>query len=130
MTNLAKTRYNWRVAGALVIYVPLILGIALIFSKWHISAPLNYVLAALPAFPVMAMITFFGIYLAEEKDDFQRTILVTSSLWATGVVLALATFWGFIESYTTVVQVPMYWAFVLWNLVLGVVQPILRRQYR
>lgn len=130
MTNIARNRYNRRVAGALVIYVPLVLGIALIFKHGHISAPLNYVLAALPSFPIMAMIAFFGVYLAEEKDDFQRTILVTASLWATGVVLGLASFWGFIESYTPVVQIPMYWAYVLWSLIFGIVQPLLRRRYR
>ena len=130
MTGVARTRYNRRFAVAMITYVIVILAVTWIFKHGPIPSPLSYGLAALPALPVIAFIACFGLYLAEEKDDFLRSTMMRASLWATGVVLSATTFWGFIENYVQVAQVPMYWIFVAWSLVLGVAQVFIRRQYR
>jgi hypothetical protein len=74
------------------------------------------------------------IYLSEEKDEFVRTVLVKSSLWATGFVLAFATFWGFLQSYAPAinrtVNFPMYCVFIVWWVSFGLAEPLVRRTYK
>jgi hypothetical protein len=76
----------------------------------------------------------FGIYLAEEKDEFIRAVLVQSSLWATCVVLAFTTFWSLLQIYAPaidlVLKVPMYWVFALWCVSFAVAQPLVQRRYK
>ena len=43
-----------------------------------------YLLAVLPAFPIMGALVVTGLYLAEEKDEFQRQLLVESVLGGIG----------------------------------------------
>ena len=83
---------------------------------------------------IFACIAILGIYLSEEKDEFVRTVLVKSSLWATGVVLAFATFWGFLQSYAPAinrtVNFPMCWVFFVWWVSFGLAEPLVRRTYK
>jgi hypothetical protein len=49
--------------------------------------------------PMLAGFVVYAIYLGEEKDDFQRTILIRALLWGTGVVLSVTTLWGTMENF-------------------------------
>jgi hypothetical protein len=93
-----------------------------------------YLLALAPELPIFAILAIFGIYLAEEKDEFIRAVLVQSSLWATCVVLAFTTFWSLLQIYAPaidlVLKVPMYWVFVLWCVSFAVAQPLVQRRYK
>ena len=40
----------------------------------------------LPAIPIIGIIAVVGLYLAEEKDEFQRNLLIQSMLWGLGQV--------------------------------------------
>jgi len=45
------------------------------------------------ASPMIAMILNIGLYLAEEKDEFQKSLFVQSILWGLGVTACVATSW-------------------------------------
>ncbi len=66
----------------------------------HPAGALAVLCAALQSSPIIAFIVVIGLYLAEEKDEFQRSILVQSMLWAIGATLAVATFCGSMEKYS------------------------------
>ena len=66
---------------------------------WHHN-PVGWViysLAALPSFPIVAMIIVVGRYLAEETDEFERDQTVRSILWGTGALLAGSTYLSFLR---------------------------------
>jgi hypothetical protein len=126
----AERRYVRRIAVIMAIYVVAIFSVSWTFSHLHPHGPLTYLLAILPALPILGVIATFGIYLAEEEDEFVRTVMVQSSLWSTGLVLGFATFWGFLQSYTAAFNLPMYWVFILWWAAFGLVQPLVRRRYQ
>jgi len=115
-------------------YVLATAGVSWMFAHRHPQGAAVYLLALLPALPIFACIAILGIYLSEERDEFVRTILVKSSLWATGVVLAFATFWGFLQSYPPVIHrtlnFPMYWVFFVWWIAFGLADPLVRRTYK
>ena len=48
--------------------------------------------------PFVAGFAVFGMYLGEEKDDFQRMLITRAMLWGVGVTLAVTTFWATMEN--------------------------------
>jgi hypothetical protein len=128
--STAIRHYVRRFWPTMLVYVLTILAVTWIFKQYHPHGFLMYLLAVLPALPILGIIAIFGLYISEEQDEFVRTVMMQSSLWATGIVLAFATFWGFLEDYTPVGKLPMYWVFVAWCVVFGLVQPLVRRRYR
>jgi hypothetical protein len=130
MKSEAERRYNRRFWPTIAVYVVTILSVTLIFKHYHPHGIFMYLLAILPASPVLGLIGIFGVYVSEEQDEFLRTVMIQSSLWATGIVLALVTFWGFVEFFTPVERVPMFWVFWAWCMVFGVAHLLVRRRYR
>lgn len=128
--NPAISRYHLRLVSTMVVYVVFLISSTLIFKHMHPVGIIAYALALLPALPIIGVIIIVGIYLAEEKDEFLRNLLIQSMLWGIGVVLTLATAWGFLELFTTVPHLQIYLAFPLFWFVVGMANPILRRRYR
>jgi len=127
--NPAIRRYTYRLLVAMSFYIAFIV-VAVYAFREHITGPLAYLLAALPALPIVAMLAIIGLYLAEEKDEFQRNVLVQSILWAVGATLSFTTIWGFLELFVAVPHFDLYLVFPLfWGLV-GVASPLLKRRYR
>ena len=71
------------------------------FHHYHLhpTGALSYICATLNSLPILGLIVVYGLYLAEEKDEFQRMILVPSVLWSIGATLAVSTFSGSLEKY-------------------------------
>ena len=117
----AKRRYDRRVVATMALYVAALFGAELVIKR-GLAPPLTYAVAVLPALPLLGLIVAMGRYLAEETDEYQRSLMVDASLWATGITLAVATVWGFLEALAAVPHVPLYFAFILWLGSLGVVR--------
>jgi len=83
-----------------------------------------------PVSALVAAIVIMGLYLREETDEFERAVQVESALWATGGMLAIATVWGFLETFRLAPYVPTWAVFPLWALLLGPAQIIARWRYR
>ena len=64
------------------------------FHHLHPTGLIVYFLAVLPALPLVGSLAIVGLYIAEESDEFERSILVQSMLWGFGGTLAISTIWG------------------------------------
>ena len=120
--NPAQRRYGWRFGSAMTLY-----AVALWGAKMAIAAiaPQGVALAALsvlPALPLLAAIAIMGLYLTEEQDEYLRAQTVRGMLLATGMVLAACTVWGFLEEGGVAVHAPVWTAFPLWAICLGLAQ--------
>lgn len=115
-------RYNRRMLGASFAYV-IGLGIALtLFRGQDVGKPVAALLSLLPTLPVFAMIWAMARYVIEETDEYLRARTVNAALIATGLLLAVSTFWGFLTTFDVAPAVPMWAAVPVWCLGLALGQ--------
>jgi hypothetical protein len=90
--------------------------IAAVYGFKHQLIPdgVKYLVAILPALPVIGLFAAMGRYLIEEQDEFVRMLRVREMLWAMGFTLSCATVWGFLDNFELVGHVDGYWIVVLW----------------
>ena len=100
------------------LYVLFLVVSVVAFTHHRPTGLLAYVLAVLPALPILGMMVVFGLYLREEKDELQRAIGVEALVWSTGATLSLTTVWGFLWIY------PIFWVFF------GISMPMINARYR
>ncbi len=112
LRNPAHHAYLVRFGISITAYVVVTLGVSVYFRHGPPPGLLRYVLAALPAIPILGVIHAMGRYLVEEPDEYVRAQAVRAVLRAMGLTLALATSWGFIEAYAGAPKVPMYYVFI------------------
>jgi hypothetical protein len=130
LKNPAGRRYLRRFLITMLAYVLCIVVSVWTFVHNRPTGILAYALAVLPALPVIGMLAVFGFYLAEEKDDFQRTIFVQSMLWATGARLAATTIWGFLENFVQVPHLGSILIFPLYCFFWGISSPLVMARYK
>jgi hypothetical protein len=128
--NAAARRYLRRLLVTLLVYAVFLALSVSVFVHYRPTGPLAWFLAVLPALPNIGLLAIFGLYLAEEKDDFQRFIGVQSMLWGIGGTLTVTTIWGFLENFVhirhldLVLVLPIFWLFF------GISLPILLARYK
>ncbi len=93
-----------------------------IYQKVDFSGSLLWLMGLLPAVPVLGMIWTMARYLREEADEYLRLRTVNAALVATGILLAAATAWGFLEMFRAVPHVPAWAAVPLWAVGLSIGQ--------
>ncbi len=121
MTNsLAWKRYNWRVIWLTAAYAVLLIAANYVFRLDMVAGAPAYLVAALPAIPIIGIFAAIGRYLVEEQDEYVRMLMVRQTLWASGIALSLASVWGFLESFGLVAHAEGYWVMVAWFFGLGV----------
>ena len=128
--SAATRRYLIRFAIAMSAYILLIAADAWCFRIYHPKGLLAYGLAILPAVAIIGQIVIVGLYLAEEKDEFQRNLFIQVLLWGLGGVLAFTSVWGMLESFTHIRHFEPTWTFTVFWLFVGVSTPFLQRKYR
>ena len=120
--NRATSRYLNGIMATSVAYV-LGLGIAMwVFRNLDPSTGVTWLLAMLPIFPILAMIYVMGRYVVEEQDEYLRHRAIMASLVGLGFVLAIGSFWGFLETFELVPHVPGWWAVPIWAVGMGLGQ--------
>ena len=107
----AWKRYNWRVIWLSLGYAILLIGAVYGFK---------YVVAVLPALPIIGIFGAIGRYLVEEQDEYVRMLMVRQMLWASGFALSCATIWGFLESFDLVGHADGYYIVIAWYFGLGI----------
>src|SRR5689334_7295445 len=110
----AWIRYNWRVIWLSLLYGAFLLPAVYGFKHQLIPHSLAYVVAILPALPIVGLFLATGRYLVEEQDEYVRMLRVREMLWAMGFTLSCATIWGFLDNFGLVGHVDAYWIVVLW----------------
>ncbi len=116
-----QRRYTIRLFSLMAMYLAsLIIAERYLDRAEPVTGMLAYILALMPALPVIAIFWAFGRLLVETTDEYQRLLLIRQTLVATALSMATATGWGFLENYDLVPHIPaFYWA-VLWFFGLGV----------
>ena len=120
--NRASARYLTGIMTTSVAYV-LGLGLAMwVFRNLDPSTGVTWLLAMLPILPILAMIYVMGRYIVEEQDEYLRHRAIMASLVGLGFVLAIGSFWGFLETFELVPHVPGWWAVPIWAMGMGLGQ--------
>jgi hypothetical protein len=118
----ATLRYNRRVLVMSFGYL-LALFVALgLTRRMHIEGPLLWALAVLPAIPITGIVVAMGRWLVEETDEYQRMRTARASLIATGLVLVLASLWGFLEMFGLAPHLWLWAVFPVWAIGLAIGQ--------
>jgi hypothetical protein len=128
--NPTERRYvirMWIMAALCVLFS---LVAALVFRHSRPHGILSYLVAVLPALPIMGALIYTGVYLAEEKDEFQRNLLVQSLLGGTGGILAVTTAWGYMEDFARAPHLDLVWVYPLFWLFAGISYGLVRARYR
>jgi hypothetical protein len=78
--------------------------VALTLLRWDTAAMdipmgVRYLLAVSPALPVAAMMVIVGRYVARETDEFIKTLVTQSVLWAVGVTLIAGIVMGALAQF-------------------------------
>ncbi len=128
--NRAQRRYILRLAVAMALYIITTSIAVRTFRHLPHTGALAYLVAILPAIPILAVLFIVVLYLSEEKDEFERAITVQSMLVAIGGTLACTTVWGFLEVFAGVHHLPAYQDFTIFWVFTGVATPLIRRRYR
>jgi hypothetical protein len=128
--SAAMKVYQGGILKTMSVYVVVILGVTWFVKHHHPQGVAAYILAVLPAIPIVAMLAVMGIYLRDEKDEFLRWVTIQAMLWSIGVVLALTTVVGFLQNFAGMDAPPMFYVFVVYWLVFGVVNQVLLMRSR
>jgi hypothetical protein len=120
-------RTCWMSTGLVVV---LAVVAALAFRLGHLKGLIAYPVAVLPALPILWVLFETGRYLAEEKDEFQRNLLVQCLLGGTGGTLATTTAWGYLEAFAHVPHLQSMWIYPIFWLFVGLSVPVVILRYR
>ncbi|MFM5954780.1 MAG: hypothetical protein ACKOPE_10845 [Novosphingobium sp.] len=108
-----------------------LLGIALTArNTWHPQGPALWLLALLPSLPILFLVWSLGRYLVEEQDEYLRMRQIQAGLFATGLLLAVSTVWGFLETFGIAPHAEGWWAVAVWALGLGLGGMVQNRRER
>ncbi|MEJ8631358.1 hypothetical protein P0F65_19225 [Sphingomonas sp. I4] len=107
-------RYTRRLITTMTLYAVALVGANMWFRHAHPTAVLAYMVAVLPALPIMGVFVVIGRLLVEMRDEYVRMLLVRQPLIATGFALSVTTAWGFLEGFGLVDHAQGYWTTVLW----------------
>ena len=128
--NPAVRRFYLRTAATTGIYIVLTIFIALYFYRFHPHGMCAYLLALLPAIALTGFIVTIGLYLAEEKDEFQRDLMVQALLWGLGGVLVFTSAWGSLETFVHIRHFQPTWTYLVFWIFFILRTPFLLRKYR
>ncbi len=116
----AMDRYNRRFLTASLGYVALFFAAMWIARTYAPGEAVRVMLAFTAALPVIFMIRAMALLLREEDDEYLRSRLVEQSLIATGVLLTIATLYGFLNAFDVAPRVDAWVAFPVWAVGLGI----------
>ena len=128
--SAATRSYLFRFLPTMGFYIVALVSVVLVFRHHHPTGFIAYLLAILPAIPIIGVIAIVGLYLSEEKDEFQRALLVQSMVWGIGATLAFTTAWGFLEAFTEIPHLQPYLVFPIFCAFGGISSGLLKLRYR
>lgn len=110
----AWKRYNWRIIWLSLLYCAFLLPAVYGFKHHLVPQSVEYLVATLPALPIIGLFGALGRYLVEEQDEYRRMLMVRQMLWAMGFTLSCATIWGFLDNFGLVGHLDGYWIVAVW----------------
>lgn len=87
------------------------LGIALtVRNTWHPTGPVLWLLAMLPSLAISYYVWSLARYLVEEDDEYLRMRQIQAGMFATGLLLVVASTWGFLETFGVAPHAEGWWS--------------------
>jgi hypothetical protein len=126
----AGRRYIYRLAPTMLVYLIFLFIAQWTFRHLHPGGPAVYLLAILPALPLIGSLAIVGLYIAEESDEFERSVLVQSMLWGLGGALSVGTIWGSLEDFAHAPHLSTFYVFLFFWIFMGISQPLIRQRYQ
>jgi hypothetical protein len=120
----AVRRYTRGIALTMSGYVFAVFGTSAYVHAHHPIGFMLYALSAIPAFCIFAMLWVVIRYLRDEKDEFQRMLVVRSLLAAAFSILALSAYMDFLRAYGNLPALPPFTDFVAFWIVFGLAQTV------
>ncbi|MDO9589195.1 MAG: hypothetical protein Q7J13_14865 [Brevundimonas sp.] len=124
-TTAAGRRYVVRTMAFMGGYVAI--NVAAIFGAFDeiIGAPVAWALALAVSAPVVGQI-WATLMLMRESDEFVRSVIAKQFILSAGIAMAIATAWGFGESYADAYHLPAWLIYPLFWACFGLVAPFVR----
>lgn len=121
----AGRRYVLRTMGFMAGYVGAMTGT--IFGAFDDvqGTPAAWALAAVVTAPIIGQL-WATLALMNESDEFVRALTAKQFILASGLAMALATLWGFGESFAGAPHIPAWMIYPLFWACFGVVAPFIR----
>ena len=116
----ANNRYAIRLAVLMSAYILLLLLTKHMVKRDLAEGALMWVLAILPALPIVGVFWAIGRLLVEESDEYLRSLLVRQLLIGSAITLSVATVYGFLENFGLVGHVDAFYLTVLFFIGMGV----------
>jgi hypothetical protein len=126
----AGRRYIYRLAPTMALYLLFLFSSQWTFHHLHPTGLVVYLLAVLPALPLVGTLAIVGLYIAEESDEFERSIIVESMLWGLGGALSVSTIWGFLEDSAKAPHISTFYVYIFFWIFMGISQPLIRLRYQ
>ena len=128
--NPAQRKFRVRSLVAATLTVLFAIVAAGVFHRFHPHGVDACLVAVLPALPILWVLIETGRFLAAEKDEFQRNLLVQSLLGGIGGTLAVTTVWGYMEDFARAPRLDLIYIYPIFWLFVGLAMPVVRRRYR
>ncbi|MFN7619501.1 MAG: hypothetical protein ACK5RN_05160 [bacterium] len=124
-TSSAQGRYVVRTVGFMSGYV--VINVAAILGAFDdIASPVAaWALALAVSAPVIGQI-WATLALMRESDEFVRAVVAKQFILAAGAAMALASVWGFGESYAAAPHIPAWMIYPLFWGCFGVIAPFVK----
>jgi len=116
----AEKSYNVRVLWLSLAYGALLIGSIYYLKHYAQHGGIDWLVAILPALPLIGLFAALGRYFVEESDEYRRMLTIRQALVATGFALSVGTIWGFLEGAGLVGHVESFYIACLWFFGLGV----------
>jgi hypothetical protein len=129
-SNSVSRRFHRRGLVVMVFYVLALAVMSLTIDHLHPRGMALYLLALLPALPIVAAIIFIALYLSEQKDEFVRTLLIESLLWGVGATLIVTTVWGALEKFAHIRPMSLFLIYPLCCVFAILARVVVKRRYR
>ena len=128
--NPAVWRFTFR-----FIILSLLYAVFSVLAVWgllrcHPNGIEIWLLALFPAFPIGGAVVLTGRYMSQEKDEFQRAVLVQSLLGGIGAILIVTTVWGFLEDYAHFRRLDILMIWPLYLIFVGISYGFVKLRYR
>lgn len=108
-----QRRYLVRLGIAMSLYLVTLFAATYLVERGLIDGAALWLAAALPGVAMVGAFYAIGMLIVELKDEFVRMLLVRQVLYASGLTMAAASVWGFLENFGLVAHLPaFYWAIV------------------
>lgn len=128
--SAASRRYARRIWPTMLSYVVLLALALWTRHSWAVEGSLRYVIALLPAIPLVGVIALVAQAISAEEDEFQRSVWAEAMLWGTATTMVATTVWGFLESLAGAPHLPLYCIFPFFTTATLVAILMLRQRYR